>query len=205
MTETTHAGVSPLAVGLLVGGAIWLYRLWRPSRDRNLSRTCYTSALPVSLVWVASIMLFPPGTPKWLGFIILWFPVLVMGVLLLAGAIQGRRDRKADERQRAAWNLDRRRRMLTQAQLTVAWFVGGYVALMALMMVMAVVVVAVSDGRPMSREITRIGAVVGIAFLLVVGVAGWIHVQRRPAKIAREDERLRRLDLGIDDEASDAD
>jgi phosphate/sulfate permease len=93
--------------------------------------------------------------------------------------------------------------MLTQAQLTVSWFVGGWAALMALLMATAIVVVAVSDGRPMSRETSQIGAIVGIAFLLVVGVAGWIHVGLRPAKIAREDERLRRLDLGFDDEVSD--
>ena len=195
-------GISPLAVSFPVLGAIWLYRLWRPSRDRNLSSTYYTSILPVSMIWVAAILVFSPTqTPKWLVSIIWWFPMLVIAVLLMAGAIQRWRDRKADERQRAALNLAQRRRMLTETQLVVAWFVGGWVAMTVSAMAMAVTIVAVSGGRPVSRETTQMCVVVEMALLLSFFVAGWIHVSLRPTKIAREDERLRRLDLGLDDEA----
>lgn len=201
---TLHTGISPLAVLLAIGGPFWLYRLWRPSRDRNLSKTFYESALPVSLIWIAGILLLsshPP--PRWLGLIVMWSPILIVGVLLCAGAVQARRDRKAAERQRAAMNLARRRRMLTQAQLALLWFVGGWVALFGLLIVAAVVLGAVDGGKYMTTETGQIGGTLGVAYVLIVGVAGWIHVGLRPAKIAREDERLRRLDLGLNDDTNE--
>ena len=201
---TLHTGISPLAVLLAIGGPIWLYRLWRPSRDRNLSKTFYESTLPVGLILIAVILLPPPG-PKWLGFIVGWSPILIIGVLLCAGAVQARRDRKADERRRAAMNLARRRRMLTQAQLTVVWVVGACAALFGFLIVASVVLVAESGDSALTTENVQIGGALGIAFIVIVGIAGCIHVGLRPAKIAREDERLRQLDLGLEDDTSDQD
>ncbi|WP_036444765.1 hypothetical protein [Mycobacterium kansasii] len=199
-------GISPwFSAGLGIIGAIWLYRLWRPSRDRNVAQTLYTSALAVSLLWVASFLLLPSGAPLWVKSTVSWSELLVIGLLLVGGAFRKHRDRVEGDRDRAALNLAPRRRMLSQSQLIVVWFIGGYAGLMLFLVLGAMIVVAINGGRPATRETTtQLGAVGGLAFLGVVGLAGWIHVRRRPGKIAKEDERLRRLDLGLDEDDNDS-
>lgn len=200
MTEsTTHPGVPPLTWALLVGGLFWLYRLWRPSRDRNVANTFATSVVPVGLIWMA-VILIAPVLPGWLTPVVFWGLPAVMGALLVASAVQNYRDRRADRQQRAALNLAPRRRMLTQTQLAAVWILCGAVAFFALMLVTAIVLAAI-DGSPQpNRHTIDIGVVIVLAAVAVLGLAGWIHVARRPSKIAREDERLRRLDLGDEDD-----
>ncbi|PBA08471.1 hypothetical protein [Mycobacterium avium] len=198
MTESTT--VPPLAWVMLVGGFIWLYRLWRPSRDRNVANTFATAALPVGLIWMATILM-APVLPGWLAWVVFWGPLAVMGALLVASAVQNHRDRRADRQQRIALNLARRRRMLTQTQLAAVWILCGAVAFFALTLVTAIVLTAIDGGRAQpDRHAIDIGVIVMLAELAVLGLAGWIHIARRPAKIAREDERLRRLDLGDEDD-----
>lgn len=196
MTEST-TGVPPLAWALLVGGLFWLYRLWRPSRDRNVANTFATAVVPVGLIWMASLLV-SPVLPGWLARVVFWGLLAVMGALLVASAVQSHRDRRADRQQRAALNLARRRRMLTQTQLAAVWILCGAVAFFVLMVVIVMVMAAI-DGPQPNRHSTDIGVIVMLAVLAVLGLAGWIHVARRPSKIAREDERLRRLDLGDED------
>ena len=197
MTEST-TGVPPLAWALLVGGLFRLYRLWRPSRDRNVANTFATAVVPVGLIWMASLLV-SPVLPGWLARVVFWGLPAVMGALLVASAVQSHRDRRADRQQRAALNLARRRRMLTQTQLAAVWILCGAVAFFVLMVVIVMVMAAI-DGPQPNRHSTDIGVIVMLAVLAVLGLAGWIHVARRPAKIAREDERLRRLDLGDEDD-----
>lgn len=187
-----------MAWALLVGGLFWLYRLWRPSRDRNVANTFATAVVPVGLIWMASLLV-SPVLPGWLARVVFWGLPAVMGALLVASAVQSHRDRRADRQQRAALNLARRRRMLTQTQLAAVWILCGAVAFFVLMVVIVMVMAAI-DGPQPNRHSTDIGVIVMLAVLAVLGLAGWIHVARRPAKIAREDERLRRLDLGDEDD-----
>lgn len=186
-----------MAWALLVGGLFWLYRLWRPSRDRNVANTFATAVVPVGLIWMASLLV-SPVLPGWLARVVFWGLLAVMGALLVASAVQSHRDRRADRQQRAALNLARRRRMLTQTQLAAVWILCGAVAFFVLLVVIVMVMAAI-DGPQPNRHSTDIGVIVMLAVLAVLGLAGWIHVARRPSKIAREDERLRRLDLGDED------
>lgn len=200
------SGVSPwFCAGLWVIGAVWLYRLWRPSRDRNVAQTLYTSALAMSLVWVASFLALPTAAPRWLKSAVFWSELLVIALLLVGGAFRKHRDRVQGDRDRAALNLAPRRRMLSQTQLIVVWFLGGYAGLMLFCVLGALILVALNGGQPVpNRETTQLGAVGGLAFLGIVILAGWIHVSLRPGKIAKEDDRLRRLDLSLDEDDHDS-
>ena len=183
---------------MAVAAVIWLYRLRKTLRDGNLASVCYSAVLPVGLLWVAILLIIPRSAPLWLVNGMVWGPVLVGCALLVAGAIVNQRDRRADARRRAAWGLEPRRRMLSQVQLGTAWAIGGYLGVIAALLAAVLVMIAAGVQSPDSYR--TLGGIVGVALFIVVGLTGWIHTALRPGKIAREDERLRRLDLGLADD-----
>jgi hypothetical protein len=122
----------------------------------------------------------------------------------LRGHSQPAADSREEARTRDALNLAPRRRMLSRAQLAVVWLISGYAGFVLCICLTAVVMVAVHGGKsPSTREMTDLGTVIALAFIGLVSVAGWIHVSRLPHRIAQEDDRLRRLDLGLDGDGDD--
>lgn len=193
-----------LWVALGVLGAVWLYRLWRPARDRNRARTLYTSVIPVVFVSFAIACVLPARTSPLPG-VVFWSGVSVAVLLLVAGAVHKHRDRVADERRRAALNLAGRKRMFSPAQVLAVWCAGGVVAVFAFLAVAATIAAAMTDG-PVSRDASLMVGVITLVFAVVLAMCAWLHIALRHVKIAQEDERLRRLDLGIenDPQADDA-
>lgn len=181
-------------------GAFWLYKRWKSSRDRPLAETLCTTGVALSLIWIASSLTIPKDGPTWLGEIVLWGPVPILVALPAAGGIQAWRDRRAGVKLRAELGLAPRRRMLRPWALVALWVVGVLVALMMTLWVAATVLTLTVDDPKHRFELSQTVGMASVVPILIGALACWIHVLHRRKKIAEEDERLRRMDLGLDDE-----
>lgn len=182
-----------------LGGAFWLYRLWRPAADRNRAETLYLSWMPTSMLSIAGIFLIAGRLPAPWPVVVVWSGLTLPAVFLVAGSVQKRRDRIAEKKRRAALKLVPRKRMLTRAQLITVWVVAGFVAMQGFFVVAAIITTEVVGTAP-TRNASQIIAVVVMGLLAVMAISGTVHVWLHDAKLAREDERLSLLDLGHDDE-----
>lgn len=71
-----------------LGGAFWLYRLWRPAADRNRAETLYLSWMPTSMLSIAGIFLIAGRLPAPWPVVVVWSGLTLPAVFLVAGSVQ---------------------------------------------------------------------------------------------------------------------